>query len=141
MAKWKLKTTPDEYYRAETKALEVLWEHAPTALENPISYGQLCAIVGVGIKGMRPMTGSFWKVLNDVSTWSDARRGPLVSVLVVNQDTGQPGAEFFKTAQRLGRFRRGKDDQEEFVTEQSEASVEWIRAHSLSSLEPIPRLG
>ena len=126
-----LKKTQAEYERAEAVGAAAIWEHAAkvrltSAGEHRAGSSHLTCGALAKVVGMYHYAGDFWKVLNDLCEKSVALGGPLITVLVENQETHQPGGKFFKTAEKLG-FRVGSKGA--FVRRQRRDTLKWIRGH------------
>jgi hypothetical protein len=69
------------------------------------------------------------EILDEISTIEHQKGNPLLSVVVVQRETGRPGKGFYKLARRLGLFN-GKTDLHEmefFISTVKDAYRHWKR--------------
>ena len=76
--------------------------------EGTITYSEVASRAGIDTQ----LDGWNWRIRNILDTISrrEHRNGrPLLSGVVVNKETGMPGAGFFKLAKGLGLYNGGDD--------------------------------
>lgn len=110
---------PQVWDAAMEQARRVIWERGLAG--ECIYYGELAGEVGIYW-----FSAEFFTVLDAVSAEEVAAGGPLVTALVMNRKTQMPGARFFVLARKLGREF---SDEREFVAEERQRAIEWIRAN------------
>jgi hypothetical protein len=78
------------------------------ARESIVEYSQVAPLVGLDM-GRADDRIRMAEILDEISTFEHEHGHPLLSVLVVQSETGRPGKGFYKLARRLGLFT-GKTD-------------------------------
>jgi hypothetical protein len=109
---------------AKRQVHAVLVSLASGRAERFIEYGQLVRRI-TAIPTMEPDGNALREMLDQISREEDAAGHGMLTVLVVNKDTGRPGKGFFKTAKSLGRV--STSDEELWSNEFRRVREAWAR--------------
>jgi hypothetical protein len=90
-----------------------------------ITYKELAAVVGLDWNKNYGKCRQIFSILRAICTAEVEQRRPMLSAVVVRQDTRMPGAGFFALARKLGRYRGGADYS--FWLAEREAVIEGVR--------------
>ena len=94
---------------------------------NTISYSEVGKIVGLDMAN----PGERSKLANTLDEINREEHGlgrPLLSVVVVQKESGHPGTGFFELARELGKQKPDEDNQDFFANELRKVFDEWIAA-------------
>lgn len=96
------------------------------ANEQVVYYHQVAPLAGLDMS-LADDRNRIADILDEISTFENAQGRPLLSVVVVQAETGRPGKGFYKLAARLGLFS-GKSDLDEmefFIATVKRAYSTW----------------
>jgi hypothetical protein len=96
------------------------------AREDVVYYHQVAPLVGLDMSRAEDRN-RMADVLDEISTFEHRQGRPLLSVVVVQAETGRPGKGFYKLANRLGLYS-GKSDLNEmefFVSTVKQVYATW----------------
>jgi len=107
---------PDTYRRTPKYGLVysalVMAAHARSML----AYTGVARLAGLAERG-NPMATQVGRLVGEISEDEVTLGRPMLSALVVEKDTGQPGEGFFKLARDLGVFNgNGKNEKRKFLS-------------------------
>jgi len=74
-----------------------------------ITYKELAAVVGLDWNKDYGRCRQIFSILRAICTAEVREERPMLSAIVVRQDTGMPGKGFFALARGLGRYQGGAD--------------------------------
>jgi len=90
-----------------------------------ITYKELAAVVGLDWNKDYGRCRQIFSILRAICTAEVEQGQPMLSAIVVRQDTGMPGSGFFALARELGRYQGGADYS--FWIAEREAVIEGVR--------------
>ena len=90
-----------------------------------ITYKELAAAVGLDWNKNYGKCRQIFSILRAICTAEVEQGQPMLSAIVVRQDTGMPGAGFFALARKLGRYQSGTDHS--FWLAEREAVIKGVR--------------
>jgi hypothetical protein len=90
-----------------------------------ITYKELAAVAGLDWNKNYGKCRQIFAILRAICTAEVEQGRPMLSAVVVRQDTGMPGAGFFALARKLGRYQGGADHS--FWLAEREAVIEGVR--------------
>jgi hypothetical protein len=90
-----------------------------------VTYKELAAVAGLDWSKDYGRCRQLFPVLKDICTAEVKEGRPMLGAVAVRQDTKMPGAGFFASARKLGRYQSGTDLS--FWTAEQEAVFEGVR--------------
>jgi hypothetical protein len=106
---------------------QIVYDRLKEAARNKrlITYKELAAVVGLDWNKDYGKCRQIFSILRAICTTEVEQERPMLSAVVVRQDTGMPGAGFFALARQLGRYKNGADYS--FWITEREAVIEGVR--------------
>ena len=103
------------------------------------TYKELAAAVGLDWNKDYGQCRQIFSILRDICTAEVEQGHPMLSAIVVSQDTGMPGAGFFKLARELGCYQGGTDNS--FWLDERDAVWDFWSSRQLSPREAKQNMG
>jgi hypothetical protein len=94
---------------------------------DTIFYSEVGKVVGLDMSnpGERSKLAN---ILDEINREEHGLGRPLLSVVVVQKESGHPGTGFFELARELGKQKPDEDNQDFFANELRKVFDEWIAA-------------